>query len=59
MKSHERIKIFALSFAEKRIIAAIILVTAVFSAISAQERIAYGIEVAPQLSPVASRTPGT
>lgn len=34
-----------------RIIAAIILGIAVFSAISAQERMAYGIEVAPQLSP--------
>lgn len=34
-----------------RIIAAIILVTAVFSPVSAQERMAYGIEVAPQLSP--------
>lgn len=33
-----------------RIIAAIILVTAVFSPVSAQERMAYGIEVAPQLS---------
>lgn len=50
MKSMNESKIFGLSFVRNRIIAVIILVIAVFLPVSAQERMAYSIEVAPQLS---------
>jgi len=44
-------KIWVLSFVRNRIIATIILTMAILSPVSAQERMTYGIEVAPQLSP--------
>lgn len=44
-------KMLGLYFARIRMIAAILLAIAVFPPVSAQERMAFGIEVAPQLSP--------